>query len=141
MSTTRKMLTGFALLGAIVCLAFSAGKTFRELQMRRTVKRAAGFVKALEQYHQKTGRYPESPEVPIARIMATSFGSTVSSLNASDGWGRSFRYMSSGDSYVLWSVGRNGVTDRMPGGGEFENYDFDLIAVSGDVWQGPSGFF
>ena len=105
----------------------------RDMAMRRTVRRAAAFVEELEQIRTRTGTYPVSDETPVDNVLSTH--------PFRDGWGRSFRYISSGESYVLWSFGKDGKPDRLPGGGEFEDRRMDLIVYSGEVWQGPAGVF
>ena len=142
-----RSVAGTAIIVGVVIGLLSLRNTLHETHLRYTVRRGTDFLAALNQYHSKTGRYPVSMEAPIERIMQTSLGKTVLRgdgvrvLNAKDGWGRSFRYLSSGETYVLWSLGENGAIDRMPGGGEYEDHKYDFIVASGAVWQGPSGFF
>ena len=103
----------------------------RDIEMKQTMRRTSAMVRELEQIHTRAGECPISDDTPVDKVLST---------HPRDGWGRSFRYISSGESYVLWSLGENGKPDRLPGGGEFEDRRIDLIVYTGVPWQGPAGF-
>jgi len=130
---TIKSVAYAAVVVAVLYGVSSLRTDLRERRMRVTANRAAPLVTALDHYRDRTGHYPVSDEAPIERIMPT--------LEGEDGWGRPFRYLSSGDSYVLWSLGENGQIDRIPGGGEYEDRNSDFIIASGVIWQAPAGFY
>ncbi|MFC2174219.1 hypothetical protein ACFLU6_16615 [Acidobacteriota bacterium] len=56
-----------------------------------------------------------------------------------DAWGRSIQYTASKNSFVLWSLGRDGLPQYFPFGGGSDSFDIDLVFFNRGLWQGPNG--
>lgn len=87
---------------------------------------------AFEEYAFDRGGYPVTRERAI-RDVVPGVEPTV------DAWGGDLMVMSSGSSYVVWSLGKNGRPDRYPFGGGYVDPDVDVVIHDGRFWQGPGG--
>lgn len=111
----------YGLLGAALALATVWG-VFRinaKVQRHRQVETTLDLrliATAMNVYAIENGTYPVSAETDVAAFR-THMTPYLKRVPLQDGWGRSFRYLSSGLSFVAWSNGSDGMPDSTSGGG------------------------
>lgn len=94
---------------------------------------------ALENHKARHGQYPVSDEVPLVNLVAVLALPSGDSLPTQDAWRHDLLYMSSGESYVAWSRGKDGVTDEVRPGGPVPKFEADVIMANGVFWQHLEG--
>ncbi len=84
-------------------------------------------------------RYPGEPSPAVqdvARVQPLVQPVYIREFPFVDGWGHAFRFWTDGQSYRIFSPGRDGEADAdytlTPGSGEFDAYDFDRDIVFGN---------
>lgn len=100
---------------------------------KSTLHSSREIVRALETIRDEKGHYPISEEIDVAALDSPH----LHGLMNLDAWDRPYRYMSSGDSFLLWSLGSNGEVDRYMRGGPSDDYTADIVWWDGAIWQTP----
>lgn len=95
---------------------------------------------ALGEHRIKNGTYPRSGEVELSRILPELATGGREEIKSRDAWGTPLKYMSSGDSYVVWSYGANREPDIRSEGGPVPEFDIDIVYCDGHFWQYFEGF-
>lgn len=105
----------------------------------RTVGDLRGLGTGIAMYQQDFVNYPVvSDWVEVAAIEG-SLEAYMSGYNDSDGWRRSFMYLSDGNAYTLVSYGMNGSADLPWTMGPIHAFDEDVVVNNGVFIQWPAG--
>jgi hypothetical protein len=89
----------------------------------------------LEAYAEEHGGYPVASDL---NDLLSRMSDAPAALPSRDGWGRPFRAVSDGSSYVLSSSGKDGVFSDCSGGAT-QNFDADICFADGEFTQWPEG--
>jgi len=106
---------------------------------KSTMERLRTIADALASYRDAQGAYPVSREVELTMLEPELRRFADGPLPTTDAWGRPLRFMSTGSSYVLWSLGRDGLSDSAPAGGPQVDVDADIVMFNGSFWQQLEG--
>ena len=83
-------------------------------RVHRVVTDLAAIEAALESYQKKHGKYPET-QTGLSALIESKLIKTL----PTDSWGRVYLYTRNNNSYVVWSLGRDGAI-----GGKGEDHDY-----------------
>ncbi len=130
----------------VLFAAAAAGGTFiwRGVSERRKQRDCAGDLieasRALRSFYKEHGAYPlAKTEREFREVVGGLVHPRRREIATNDRWGRPLHYQSNGEHFLLWSLGKNGTVDRMPGGGKHHGFDVDLVVYDGRFWQQAHG--
>jgi len=139
----------YVLVGAALVLATVWGvfrinaKVERDRQVKTTLNLYL-IGMAMSAYAIEHGTYPVSAETDFAAFR-THMTPYLKTVPLQDGWGRPFRYLSSGLSFVAWSNGSDGEADFNSGGGWRPGHEGDIVMTedldgSFYLWSAPENW-
>jgi len=75
------------------------------------------------------------PPSRLTRLLQPKY---IEQIPENDGWGHPFRVFIGGESYTIWSLGKDGKRDAKWDGAT-TNFDNDLVYTNGTFTQYPEG--
>jgi len=113
-------------------------------RQKRTMSDLRTIATALDAYAVDHGHYPsgEGTAALLIQPLSTHFMRLVPTT---DGWDHVIRYakldpVDTGEDYILWSLGRDGIDDGNDGtDGETNDLDSDIVIFNGRFTQWPAG--
>lgn len=126
------------LIGSVLAVTIACGSCdMITLEKHRlTMQRLELIAAQLQAIQERTGAYPISEETDSLPWIAKG----VDAEFLVDGWERPVKYLSDGESYVLWSEGRDGKRDGATKAGAQSGFDTDIVVVNGLFWRCISSF-
>ncbi len=130
-----------AVAGAILLAVVWNGTRWMRQQPRakETLASTGAIWDALHSYHESYGSFPKSASGLVQEVSHLLEPYVRSEFSKLDGWGRDIYYVSSGDRFVLWSVGSDGLRDKRHIGGRVKQYWRDVVWTETDAWQYTAG--
>ena len=105
----------------------------------RTMGDLRGLANAVAMYQQDYAKFPITGDWIELREIDSILVAYMGGYNKTDGWQRSFMYISDGDDYTLVSYGLNGIPDEPWTNGPINYFDDDLVIQGGSFVQWPEG--
>jgi prepilin-type N-terminal cleavage/methylation domain-containing protein len=129
-----------AVIGLIAAIAIpNLVNAIQRGRQARTVGDLRGLATAVAMYQQDYAKFPLASSWAIIDDIEDSVRAYMGSMSKTDGWRRSFMYISDGDNYTLVSYGMNGTADQPWTQGPIHYFDDDIIIQGGSFMQWPEG--
>lgn len=129
-----------AVIGLIVAIAVpNLVNAIQRGRQARTIGDLRGLSVGIAMYQQDYGKFPIVVDWVGVALLSDSLQAYMGRYNETDGWRRSFMYLSDGNNYTIASYGLNGAADQPWTLGPTHFFDDDLVVNNGVFFQWPAG--
>jgi type II secretion system protein G len=129
-----------AVIGLIAAIAIpNLVNAIQRGRQARTVGDLRGLATAIAMYQQDYAKFPVQESWVMIDEIEASVIAYMGSMSKTDGWRRSFMYISNGDNYTLVSYGMNGIADQPWTQAPIHYFDDDIVIQGGSFMQWPEG--
>jgi len=135
-----ELLIVVAVIGLIVAIAVpNLVNAIQRARQTRSVADLSAIAKAVSMYQQDQAEYPIQTPLGDADFLRSTLLTYMGSFQATDGWMRSFQYVSDGDEYTILSYGMDGVASLPYTRGSTNLFNADIVITNGMFLQWPEG--
>jgi general secretion pathway protein G len=135
-----ELLIVVAVIGLIVAIAVpNLVNAIQRARQTRSVADLSAIAKAVSMYQQDRAEYPIQTPLGGADFLKSTLLTYMGSFQATDGWMRSFQYVSDGHEYTILSYGMDGVASLPYTRGSTNLFNADIVITNGMFLQWPEG--
>lgn len=135
-----ELLIVVAVIGLIVAIAVpNLVNAIQRARQTRSVADLSAIAKAVSMYQQDLAEYPIQTPLGDADFLKSTLLTYMGSFQATDGWMRSFMYVSDGHEYTILSYGMDGVASLPYTRGSTNLFNADIVITNGMFLQWPEG--
>jgi len=135
-----ELLIVVAVIGLIVAIAVpNLVNAIQRARQTRSVADLSAIAKAVSMYQQDQAEYPIQTPLGDADFLKSTLLTYMGSFQATDGWMRSFMYVSDGHEYTILSYGMDGFASLPYTRGSTNLFNADIVITNGMFLQWPEG--
>jgi type II secretion system protein G len=129
-----------AIIGLIVAIAIpNLLNAIQRSRQTRTVSDMRTISNGLGIYQQDYAKFPPAASLADFTDISDDLVPFIGQVPTVDGWKRTYKYRSDGDTYTLASFAANGFADQPWTDGVTSYFDDDIVIMDGSFFQIPEG--